>query len=92
MAKGDIEVIEVWASPLVQEYVEALKEDVRRVMALPAWAMRSPSAYDKALRNAMQASEVMRQHIVRLSLLYMRPTLIIEKGESNANVSLPPPA
>jgi hypothetical protein len=81
-----IEVLHTWASPQVAEYVEALKEDVRRCFTVPTWMMQRPDMYARHYREACRVSEVMRVEILKLTLMYCTATLILDKEVTNESL------
>lgn len=78
-----IEMLEPeWSSPVIQEYVELLRSDVAKAMALPEWAMRSPEAHAQAQDRAYKATEVMRREIARLMIEHCRPRCILRPADA----------
>jgi hypothetical protein len=74
--RNRIQHIQQWDSPYVEEYVNFLKAEVCRAMALPRWAMTSETAATIHYRKMVQATEIMRREIVRLTNLHARPLII----------------
>lgn len=80
-----IEMLEpAWASQEVHDYVEQLRAEIAKAMTIPEWAMREPSAYARAQRNAWAATEIMRREVVRLVSEYSMPRmLLLTDGQSD---------
>ena len=69
-----------WASEQVRRYVDALIEDIAREFAVPARNMR-PEEFSAAMRAAWDRTAVMRAEVVRLTMAYSWPVLILPSGQ-----------
>jgi hypothetical protein len=74
----EIERIEtVWTSEPIREYVDLLRAEVAKAMAMPEYMMRSADTYARAQREAWARTELMQRELVRLTLEHSWPRLIL---------------
>lgn len=80
-----------WTDPLAEALFLDLKRKIDETMALPEWALQRPDVHRRAIREAMEASEVMQREAAKLLSLYTIPpeTIVPADAGPDTPITLP---